>query len=171
MNTKYLVGFAIIPALCGCAQLKAFNTKAASAVQAWWNNPSTQKGLQIGLQAATSALVSGAETAGLSYISDGTVHWTAVGKAAAATAARSIELTSTASDTTKAAVTVANAVAQATGDAKAAETVKTAVISGLTSAAATGADASGALEGVARAIEGSTAATSSTTTALSTSGK
>ncbi|GEM_PF-6729766 len=177
MNIKRLFPIAAIAALIAsfgaCANIKSAATKAATAVETWWKSEATQKGLQIGLKAAESALVAAAETAGPDYLDDGNVHWTAVAKAAAANAARSIELTSTASDTTKAAVTVANAVAQATGDSAAAETVKTAVISGLTAASNSGADASGALEGIAQAIEGktATAATSSTTTALSTSGK
>jgi hypothetical protein len=168
MRKKLLISSVLILSLAGCAQLKSFNSKAASAVETWWNSPATQQGLKIGLQAAGAALVSGAESAALDYFDDGQVHWTDVGKSAASGAIRSIELTATASQPAQAAAKVAQAVVDSSHDPAQAQATKTAVIAGLTAAQATGADPSGALEGVAQALD---AQNTNNTTSLQNLGK
>ncbi|XHR29601.1 MAG: hypothetical protein ACFUZC_03395 [Chthoniobacteraceae bacterium] len=159
MFTKFLTLALVIP-LTGCAQIEALNSKALTAVETWWNSEATQQGLKIGLKAAGAALVSAAESATVDYLTDGTVHWTDVGKTAGSSALRQIELTDTANQTVVAAATVADAVLQASSNTTQADSVKTAVIASLTAAQASGADASGALEGVAQALDAQPTTTS-----------
>jgi len=150
---KKLVFIATAVALFGCTQLKTFTSTSTTAVETWWNSPATQQGLQIGEQAAQTALVSGAETAALDYASGGQIHWTEVGKAAGSGALRQIEMTPTASQPVVVAAKVADAMLQASHNPAQAQSAKTAVIAGLTAAKASGANASGALEGIAQALD------------------
>jgi len=152
MFAKY-ISTALVALLAGCAQIESLHFKAAAAVEEWWKSEATQAGLRIGLKAAGAALAAGAETAAADYLAGGAVHWTDVGKAAGASALRQIELTATANQTVAAAAAVANAVLQASHNPAQAQTVKTAVIASLAAAHSSGADASGALEGVARALD------------------
>ena len=161
-----LIGVLALPTILGltsCATVTAANKKAAAAVVSWWNNPSTQKGVQVGLQAAGAAFASGITTAGIDYMTTGSVQWTDVGKAAGSSALRQIELTETANKPVAAAAQVADAVLQCSHDPAQAQATKTAVIAALTSAQASGANASGALEGVAQKLDAQKTTTSTPT--------